>query len=155
MDIDGRDAPGGEFGGALKRGFPAATRWQAAGILALFVAADAGVAAICPLYGGDCLYGLFSLVVAPVMASGLLGVLLPRAARAAGWSVAARLTVLAAGGAVALALVAAGHVVAVRYCNALDYGGVLYQPRLLAVTAGLAAVYYLALAVIGLTRRPG
>jgi hypothetical protein len=132
--------------------FPAPARRLALACLVLRVGLDLAVAGICPLHGGDCLYGLFSLVVAPVMVAGLLGTVLPRAARWAGWSRAGQVLACLAGAVLVAALVGSGHVAAVGFANALDYGGVLVKPRLLAVTLGLAAVYYLALAGIGLFR---
>jgi hypothetical protein len=139
---------------ALGQAFPRPLRRKALAVLLLFAGLDLAIAGICPFLGGDCLYGLFSLIVAPVMAAGLAGTLLARALRAAGTAWPGRSAVLAAG-AVAVGLaVGAGHLVAVRYGNGLDYGGVPVKPRLLGVTLALAWSYYAALAAIG-TLRPG
>jgi len=149
------NAPRGDAGGvwaALAAAFPRPLRRQAAAVLLLFAGIDLAVAGICPLVGGDCLYGLFSLIVAPVMAAGLAGTLFSRALRVSGLGPAARIAVLAAGALGAGLVVGAGHVVAVHVCNGLDYGGVLYKPRLLGVTLALAGSYYAALAAIGSIR---
>jgi hypothetical protein len=114
----------------------------------LLVGLDLTVAGVCPFFGGDCLYGFFTLIAGPVLVGGLMGALLPRAARGAG----ARLGVTVAGGLGLAGVVLAGHVAAVRMFNAADYGGVLVRPRLLAVGMGLALAYYLGLAVIALLR---
>jgi hypothetical protein len=139
----------GRVRAALAEAFPRPLRRKAAAILVLFAGLDLAIAGICPFFGGDCFYGLFSLVVAPVMAAGLAGTLLSRALRASCPGLPARVAVLAAGALGAGLVVGAGHVVAVRYCNGPDYGGVLYKPRLLDVTLALAWSYYAALAAIG------
>jgi len=140
---------------ALAKRFPRPLRRRALAILLLFAGLDLAIAGICPLFGGDCLYGLFSLVVAPIMAAGLAGTLLSRALRAAAVPWPRRVAVLAAGALGAGLVVGAGHVVAVRYGNGLDYGGVLYKPRLLGVALALAWSYYAALATIGSIRLAG
>jgi len=125
--------------------------------LAACLAVDLAVLAVCPAFGGDCLYGFLTLIAFPVVLSGPLGVTMPRlAARAArrsraGWR--AGLGFWVAGFAALMALILLGHVIAVRFLNGFDYGGVLVRPRLLQIGLGLAAVYYVALGAIALRHR--
>lgn len=148
------ESPAGRLAGrpAPFAAFPAPARRLALACLLLLLGLDLAVAGVCPLLGGDCLYGLFTLIAGPVVLAGLLGVLLPRAMRGRGYGLAARLGLLAAGGLIPAGVVVAGHVAAIRLLNGADYGGVLLRPRLLAVGLGLAGVYYAALAAIALLR---
>ena len=140
---------------ALAKGFPPPLRQKAAGILVLFVGLDLAIAGICPFFGGDCFYGLFSLVVAPVIAAGLTGTLLSSALRASQLQMGMRIAVLTFGALAAGLVVGAGHVGAVHYCNGFDYGGLYYKPRLFGVTLALAWTYYLVLATIRMIRPTG
>jgi hypothetical protein len=140
----------GVSGQAAPAVFPAQARRLALACVLLLLGLDLTVAGICPFFGGDCLYGLFTLIAGPVLLGGLVGALLPRA----GNGTAARLGLTAAGAMALAGIVLAGHVAAVGLVNAADYGGVLVRPRLLAVGMGLALAYYLGLAAIALLR-PG
>jgi hypothetical protein len=130
--------------------FPAPARRLALACLVLLLGIDLTIAGVCPFFGGDCLYGLFTLIAGPVLLGGLMGAHLPRLAR----GLRARLGVTVAGGVGLAGIVLAGHVAAVRVFNGADYGGVLVRPRLLAVGMGLALTYYVGLAAIKLLR-PG
>lgn len=128
--------------------FPGPARRLALACAALLIGLDLTVAGVCPLLGGDCLYGLFTLIAGPVLLGGMMGALLPRAVQ----RTCVRLIVTAAGGLVLAGVVLAGHVAAIGMFNAADYGGVLVRPRLLAVGMGLALAYYTGLAGIALLR---
>ncbi len=139
---------------ALGAAFPRPVLWQVAVCLAVLAAVDLGVALLCPRHGGNCLYGLFTLVAGPVLLAGLCGSRLPRAAARLADGHAARAALIAAGGLAVLGLTAAGHVAAIRLANGADYGGILVRPRLLWVGLALAGVYYGALAAIAMWSSP-
>ncbi len=150
--------------------------WPAV-VFAGLVVLDLVILVTCPLLGGDCLYGFFSLIVFPVILTGPVGLAVPRnaarLARTAG-DVAKQYLGDAAGGrlarfagtghgevavwisgALALALVITiTHVLAIFLFNAFDYGGALIRPRLLQVELGLAAIYYVGLGAIAYALRP-
>lgn len=161
MEGQGRSRQHGDDGEALpgrparRAAFPAPARRLALACLLLLFGLDLAVAGLCPLLGGDCLYGLFTLIAGPVLLAGLLGTLLTRAVRRRVRGLAARLGLLAAGGLALAGVVVAGHVAAIRFCNAADYGGVLTRPRLLTVSLALALAYYAGLAAIALLRPAG
>lgn len=131
--------------------------------LAACVASDLALIVLCPLFGGDCLYGFFTLIAFPVVLSGPLGLAVPRdASWAAGevWPLGltgrrAELMVWLAGFAGLAVLIAAGHVLAIGVLNYFDYGGMLVRPRLLQIGLGLAAIYYAGLGAIAVAMRPG
>ncbi|NIP75536.1 MAG: hypothetical protein GTN90_05920 [Xanthomonadales bacterium] len=150
--------------------------WPAV-VLAGLVLLDFLVLIFCPLLGGDCLYGFFSLIVFPVILTGPVGLAVPRnAARLAqmaralaeqrlGGAAGERLAWFAGtvygevavwlAGALALALlITIAHVLAIFVFNAFDYGGALIRPRLLQVELGLAAIYYVGLGAIAYALRP-
>lgn len=126
------------------------------------VAGDLAILVICPLIGGDCLYGFLSLIAFPVILSGPLGLAMPRqAAWAAGhdWPLGitglrAELAVWLAGFAALAGLILIGHVITIGILNYFDYGGMLVRPRLLQIGLGLAAVYYAGLGAIAVAMRP-
>lgn len=116
--------------------------------LAACMLIDLAVAALCPSLWGDCVYGFFTLIIYPVMLSGVLGVLLPRIGLrlCTRWGV--RLSILAGGALLLGAIVVAAHAVAVGVLSAQYYGGVLVETRLLSVELALAMSYYVLLSVI-------
>jgi len=146
----GQERSGSDGGGPARTAFPAPARRLVLACAVLLAGLDLTVAGVCPFFGGDCLYGLFTLIAGPVLLGGMMGALLPRAGR----STLTRSGLVAVGAMVLAGVVLAGHVAAVGLVNAADYGGVLIRPRLLAVGMGLALAYYLGLAAIALLR-PG
>lgn len=130
--------------------------------LAVCLAGDVAILVICPILGGDCLYGFLTLIALPVILSGPLGLVVPRQAAWAAqqqwpWGVTGRGAELAVwlGGLAALAVVILiGHVIAIRILNVFDYGGIFVRPRLLQIGLGLAAVYYAGLGAIAVAMRP-
>ncbi|HUS54883.1 MAG TPA: hypothetical protein VMY41_12900 [Thermohalobaculum sp.] len=123
-------------------------------LLGTFVLIDGVILLVCPLYGGDCLYGFRTLIAFPVMLSGPAGVLLPRAALRYGRDRRSRALIWIAGGLLLLAVVTICHVVAIRLLNFADYGEVLVRHRLLAIGLGLATVYYAGLSAIAFAKAP-
>jgi hypothetical protein len=124
-----------------------ARRWLLA-ILVIFALIDLVILLLCPMFGGNCLYGFLTLIVYPVILSGLLGVLLPRFAvrYAKGWR--ARALISALGAAVLLAGVTICHVAAIWLFNSFNYGGVLVRQRLLTIELVLSMAYYTVLTII-------
>jgi hypothetical protein len=123
-------------------------------LLAAFAVIDGAILLICPMIGGDCLYGFFTLIAFPVMLSGPAGMLVPRLAlRGRDWRWTAAIWI--GGGLLLLAIGAICHVAAVGRLNFHDYGGVLVRHRLLIIELGLAAVSYAGLGVIALVKAPG
>lgn len=142
-----REQPEG-FRPALGSVFQRFVRRQMLTYLVAFILVDLAVLAVCPAFGGDCLYGLFTLIAYPVMLSGVLGVLLPRIGLRYGKRWGARLTIIAMGALLLGLIVVATHMVAVGVLNAQSYGGVLVRTRLLSVELALAMTYYVLLSVI-------
>ena len=132
-------------------------RWIWA-FLVIFALIDGLILLLCPMFGGNCLYGFLTLIAYPVILSGLVGVLLPRFAMrsAKGWRARALISVL--GAAVLLAVVTICHAAAIRLFNSFDYGGVLIRHRLLTIELALSMAYYTALsaiAYVSVFARPG
>lgn len=142
-----REQPEG-FRPALESVFQKSVRRQMLAYLVAFILVDLAVLAVCPAFGGDCLYGLFTLIAYPVMLSGVLGVLLPRIGLRYRKRWGARLTIIAMGALLLGLIVVAAHMVAVGVLNAPSYGGVLVRTRLLSVELALAMTYYVLLSVI-------
>jgi hypothetical protein len=120
--------------------------------LAACVLVDLAMLAICPRFGGDCLYGFFTLIAYPVMLSGVLAVLLPRVVLRYRRPWGVRLSILAGGLLLLGAVIVASHAVAVGLLNAESYGGGLVRARLLSVELILAAIYYVPLSIIVLAK---
>jgi len=139
---DDRETVEGVTPGLVRQVLPRSAWRRLFAVLALFIVADTAIGLVCPMFGGDCLYGFLTLIAFPVMLSGPLGMLLPRYARCHSPNRLARGAIFVVGGVVLLAAVTACHVLAIRVFNELDYGGVLVRHRLLWVELGLSAAYY-------------
>ena len=116
--------------------------------LAVFALIDGVTLLVCPSFGGDCLYGFFTLIAFPVVLSGPLGVLLPRFAMRYGKEWRARALISVTGAVLLLAVVTICHAGAIRLLNANDYGDVLVRPRLLIIELALSMIYYAVLTII-------
>jgi hypothetical protein len=120
-------------------------------ILYLFLAfalIDGMIFLICPSYGGDCLYGFFTLIAFPVMLSGPAGTLMPRFAMRQYSDWGSRTLIWVIGGLLLLAIVTLCHVVAIRLFNFHDYGEAWIRQRLLGIEIILAMIYYVGLSII-------
>lgn len=113
---------------------------------------DGAILLICPRYGGDCLYGFFTLIAFPVMLSGPAGVLMPRFALRLGAHWRTRAMIWFSGRALVAAVVTICHAAAIRLFNFHDYGEVLVRHRLLVIELGLAMIYYCGLSIIAFAR---
>jgi hypothetical protein len=130
------------------------TRRRILQLLAAFVAIDGVILLICPMYGGDCLYGFFTLIAFPVMLSGPAGVLLPRFAlrHFANWR--SRGLIWVGGGLMLLTLATICHAATIRFFNYPDYGDVLIRNRLLVIELALIIIYYTGLSIIAFVKSP-
>jgi hypothetical protein len=123
-------------------------------LLAAFAVIDGVILLICPMFGGDCLYGFFTLISFPVILSGPAGVLLPRYAVRFGKDWRSRTLIWTAGAILLLAVVTICHAVAIRLLNFADYGKVLIRPRLLGIELAIALIYYVGLSLIAFAKAP-
>jgi hypothetical protein len=122
--------------------------------LALFAAVDATVWIICPRFGGDCLYGFFTLIAYPVILSGPVGLLVPHYALRRWTDWRGRLLISISGAVLLAAMIVLCHAAAIRLFNSFDYGEVFIRRRLLAVELALSMIYYTALSIISYTKHP-
>jgi len=106
------------------------------------------------MYGGDCLYGFFTLIAFPVMLSGPAGALLPRFALRYGVDWRSRALISVCGAVSLIAVVTFCHVAAIRFFNYHDYGEVMIRDRLLVIELAIALIYYVALSLISFANAP-
>lgn len=153
-----RECRWGGLSAVLGRALDRSTRRWIWAFLVIFALIDGLILLLCPMFGGNCLYGFLTLIAYPVILSGLAGVLLPRLLMrsAKGWRTRALFSFI--GAVVLLAVVTICHIAAIRLFNSFDYSGILIRYRLLNIELALSMIYYTALSIIAYasaSTRPG